>query len=152
MRVGLTHFCATICLYNRNMKTIIIASTTMLSSLAFAQNPMSDKTLDINYLATYKSDFSLRWSSKLAESQNWEVRAFNTGAAYNLNRGANRFAITYDLWRGCELNAPMSQRYGMSYSSTSRLSNLSVSVFQVQIPNQPNIIQGRIDFSMKFDR
>ena len=134
------------------MKTLIVASATMLSSLAFSQYHMSDKTLDINYLGTYKSDFSLRWSSKLAESQNWEVRAFNTGAAYNLNRGANRFAITYDLWRGPELNAPLAHRYGMSYSSTSRLSNLSLSVFQVQAPNQPSMIQGRIDINMKFDK
>jgi hypothetical protein len=127
-----------------------MVSALMLSSVAFAQLRPNDKTLDINYTATYKSDFSVRWSSKLAESQDWAIKGFNTGAAYNLNRGANRFALTYDLWRGAELNAPLSQRYGMSYSSQSRFSNLSFSVFQIQTPNQPSVIQGRIDLNMKF--
>ena len=132
------------------MKKLITLAVAMLSSAALSQIRPTERTLDINYTASYKSDFSVRWSSRLSESQDWAIKGFNTGAAYNLNRGANRFAITYDLWRGCELNAPLSQRYGVSYSSQGKFSNMSFSVFQTQTPNQPTILQGRIDLNMKF--
>lgn len=132
------------------MKTLTTLIVLLLSVIATAQNRPSDKTLDINYIASYKDSFSLKWSSKLSEQQEWSLKGFTAGGAYNLNRSANHFSVVYDFWRGCEPNAGISTRYGMAYNTQSKFSNLSFSIFQTDSLTAPSGIAGRIDINMKF--
>jgi hypothetical protein len=132
------------------MRTLTTSLMLLLSVIATAQNRPTDKTLDINYIASYKDSFSLKWSSKLSEKQDWALKSFTAGGAYNLNKATNRFSVVYDFWRGCEPNAGISTRYGMAYNTQSKFTNLSFSIFQTDSFTAPSGIAGRIDINMKF--
>lgn len=132
------------------MKKLILMTVLLMSSNVFAQNKVSNNTLDINYMATYKSEFTLRMSSRLSENDGWALKGFNGGGAYNIGRGNSRFSLTYDLWRGNEYNAPIGRRFGLAFSTQSRFSNLNLSLYQTDAPNAPSGIAGRLDITMKF--
>ncbi len=133
-------------------KKIIAIGFICAAQISIAQNKLHDNTLDINYTATYKDNFSLRWSSRLSEQQNWSLKGFTAGGAYSLTGKSNRFSLTYDMWRGTEINAPLSSRYGLSYNTQSKYSNFSFSILHIDVPNQPKGFQGRIDLNMKFGK
>lgn len=129
------------------MKKLILMTVLLMSSNVFAQNKASNNTLDINYMATYKSEFTLRMSSRLSENDGWALKGFTVGGAYRAN---SRLSLTYDLWRGNEYNAPIGRRFGLAFSTQSRFSNLNLSLYQTDAPNAPSGIAGRLDITMKF--
>lgn len=132
-------------------KIIVFLAFLLLLGNAAAQNKSSDKILDVNYTATYKNTLSFKWLSRISESQDWSIRSFTAGGAYNLNTGASRLSVTYDLWRGNEINSQIYKRYGLAYTTQGKSTNLSFSIFQTDVPNQIGSFQGRLDLNTKFN-
>lgn len=132
------------------MKKLILMTVLLMSSNVFAQNKVSNNTLDINYMATYKSEFTLRMSSRLSENDRWALKGFNGGGAYNIGKGNSRFSLTYDLWRGNEYKAPIGRRFGLAYSTQSRFNSVSFSMYQTDALNAPSGLAGKLDITMKF--
>lgn len=132
------------------MKKLILMTVLLMSSSIFAQNKVSNTTLDINYMATYKSEFTLRMSSRLSENDRWALKGFNGGGAYNIGKGNSRFSLTYDLWRGNEYKAPTERRFGLAYSTQSRFNSVSFSMYQTDALNAPSGLAGKLDITMKF--
>ena len=137
--------------YNRIMKNIVtLIVVCAFSSTALAQF-RKDNVLDLNYNASFRDSFSLRWSSRIAESQDWNLRGFNAGGSYALNKGSTRLSVTYDLWRGYNDNDPMAHKYGLAFSTTAPNLNLAFSLFKTDgANNQMNGFSGRLDLNMKF--
>lgn len=130
--------------------TLTLISACALSTTAFAQW-QKDNVLDLNYNASFKDSFSLRWSSRLAESQDWTLRGFNAGGSFALNQGPTRLSVTYDLMRGYNAGAEVGSRYGLSFSQVASNMNLAFSLFKSDgMANQMNGFSGRLDLSMKF--
>lgn len=130
--------------------TITLILACALSTTAFAQL-RKDNVLDLNYNASFKDSFSLRWSSRIAESQDWTLKGFNAGGAYSLNKGPTRLAVTYDLMRGYNDGAEIGHRYGLAFSTTAPNLNLAFSLFKTDgANNQMNGFSGRLDLNMKF--
>lgn len=130
------------------MKTLIFATTVLMSASVFSQT--NNNTLDINYLASFKDTFTLKLSSKLSENNDWSLRGFSGGGAYSVGGASSRFSLTYDLWRGNELNAPLSKRFGLAYSTQSRFNSVSFSMYQTDALNAPSGLAGKLDITMKF--
>lgn len=118
----------------------------MMAGSIMAQG-FKDNTLDINYNASYRNNFSLRASTRLSENNNWDLRGFNTGASMRIMPGFN---LTYDLWRGHELNANMISRYGVGYQFSKSDFNLNLSLQSTNGSLREDGFHGRIDLSMKF--
>lgn len=138
-------------MYNRcNMKTLIFATTVLMSASVFSQSTTNNNTLDINYTALFKDTFTLKLNSKLSEDNNWALKGFSGGGAYNIGGASSRFSLTYDLWRGNELNAPISKRFGLAFSSQSRFNTVSFSMYQTDALNAPSGLAGKLDITMKF--
>lgn len=128
------------------MKLISTILLSAMSITAIAQ----DKTLDINYFASYGNSVSFRWSSRLAESQDWKLRAFTAGGLYNVSGGKNKLSIIYDVWRGCELGADVSSKYGLNYSTQGKSSSMNFTLYKIDGTHGQDGLSGRIDINMKF--
>lgn len=126
--------------------SIKILMAAMMAGSIMAQG-FKDNTLDINYNASYRNNFSLRASTRLSENNNWDLRGFNTGASMRIMPGFN---LTYDLWRGHELNANMISRYGVGYQFSKSDFNLNLSLQSTNGSLREDGFHGRIDLSMKF--
>lgn len=132
------------------MKPILIPLLllTLISTIGAQQAP-GNKILDVNYTAI-KNAFTWKISSRLQETDDWNLRGFRSRVAYSHPTGASRFSIGYDLWRGDTPNSPIGSSLVLSYSANIKFTSVNLSLTKLNDGLRPELWTGRIDVVTKW--